>query len=82
MHEVKLCHEKKTNIVISGLRDDPSKSACDLVIDLFNDIGIQNITPRLVKCIGKPKHGKLKLLLVYLHKENDQHNNLHDAKLL
>ena len=82
VHEVKLRDEKKTNIVISGLHVNPNKPDCDLVIDLFTDIGIQNITPRLVKRIGKNMHETPQLLLIYLRTENDLHDIFHDAKLL
>ena len=82
MHEVKLRDEKKTNIVISGLHDDTNKPDCDLVIDFITDIGIQKITPRLVKRIGRNMHGKPQLLLVYLLTENDRRDILQYAKLL
>ena len=97
MHEVKLCNEKKTHIFISSLRVDPNKPDCDLVIDLYTiiiiiiiiiknlyctDVCIQNITPRLVKRIGKNMHGKPQLLLVYLRTENDRCDILQDAKLV
>ena len=79
---MKLRDEKKTNFVISGLRVDPKKPDCDLVIDFFTDKGIRNSTPRLVKRIGKLMLGKLQLLLVYLRTENNRRVILHDAKLL
>ena len=82
MSELNLREYKKNNIIVSGLRVDPNKADTNLVIDLLNEIGHHNITPKVVKRIGKSTLGKPQLMLVRLATLEDRLNILRDAKLL
>ena len=82
MSELNLREHKKNNIIISGLRFDPNKADTNLVIDLLNEIGHHNITPKVVERIGKSTLGKPKLVLARLATQEDRLNILRDAKLL
>ena len=82
MSELNLREHKKNNIIVSGLRVDPNKADTNLVIDLLNEIGHHNITPKVVKRFGKSILGKPQLVLVRLATQEDRLNILRDAKLL
>ena len=82
MSELNLREHKKNNIIVSGLRVDPNKNDTNLVIDLLNEIGHHNITPKAVKRIGKSTLGIPQLVLVRLAPLEDRLNILRDTKLL
>ena len=71
MSELNLREHKKNNIIVSGLRVDLNKTDTNLVIDLLNEIGHHNITPKVVKRSGKSILGKPQLVLVRLATPED-----------
>ena len=79
--KLNLREHKKNNIIVCGLRVDPYKADTNLVIDLLNEIGHQNITPKVVKR-GKSILGKPQLVLVRSAAHEVRLNILRDAKLL